>query len=46
MALIVDGELDKGKDLLEKLYRRKYNRAGHTLAYGYGAGWFGEPDET
>lgn len=45
MALIVDGKVDEGKDLLKKLYRRKYNRAGHTLAYGYGAGWFGETDE-
>lgn len=44
MKLIVDGNVDEGKEILEELYRRKYNRAGHTLSYGYGAGWFGEPD--
>ena len=44
MKLIVDGKIDEGKELLEELYRRKYNRAGHTLAYGYSAGWFGETD--
>ena len=44
MNLIVDGNVDEGKEILEELYRRKYNRAGHTLSYGYGAGWFGEPD--
>lgn len=44
MKLIVDENVDEGKEILEELYRRKYNRAGHTLSYGYGAGWFGEPD--
>ena len=44
MKLIVGGKTDEGKNLLENLYQRKYNRAGHTLSYGYGAGWFGEPD--
>lgn len=44
MKLIVDGNVDEGKEILEELYRRKYNRAGHTLSYGYCAGWFGEPD--
>lgn len=44
MKLIVDGNVDEGKEILEELYCRKYNRAGHTLSYGYGAGWFGEPD--
>lgn len=44
MKLIVDGNVYEGKEILEELYRRKYNRAGHTLSYGYGAGWFGEPD--
>ena len=44
MKLIVDGLLNEGKEILENLYRRNYNRAGHTLSYGYGAGWFGEPD--
>lgn len=44
MKLIVDGNVDEGKEILEELYRSKYNRAGHTLSYGYGAGWFGEPD--
>lgn len=44
MKLIVDRNVDEGKEILEELYRRKYNRAGHTLSYGYGAGWFGEPD--
>lgn len=44
MKLIVDGNVDEGKEILEELYRRKYNRAGHTLSYGYGAGWFGKPD--
>lgn len=44
MKLIVDGNEDKGKEILEELYLKKYNRAGHTLSYGYGAGWFGEPD--
>lgn len=45
MKLIVDGKLNEGKELLENLYRRKYYLAGHTLSYGYGAGWFGEPDK-
>ena len=45
MKLIVDGKIEEGKDLLEELYRRKYYRAGHTLSYGYGAGWFGAPDQ-
>jgi len=44
MKLIVNGKKNEGKEILENLYRRKYNRAGHTLSYGYGAGWFGEPD--
>lgn len=44
MKLIVDGNVYEGKEILEELYRRKYNRAGHTLSYGYGAGWFSEPD--
>ena len=44
MKLIVDENEDKGKEILEELYLKKYNRAGHTLSYGYGAGWFGEPD--
>lgn len=44
MKLNVDGNVDEGKEILEELYRIKYNRAGHTLSYGYGAGWFGEPD--
>ena len=44
MELIVDGKLDEGIELLVKLNYRKYYRAGHTLAYGYSAGWFGEPD--
>lgn len=44
MKLIVDGNVDEGKEILEELYRRKYNRAGYTLSYGYGAGWFGKPD--
>lgn len=43
MKQIVQGQVDEGKELLENLYRRKYLRAGHTLAYGYSAGWFGEP---
>lgn len=44
MKLIVDGNVDEGKEILEELYSRKYNRAGYTLSYGYGAGWFGKPD--
>lgn len=27
MKLIVDGNVDEGKEILEELYRRKYNRA-------------------
>lgn len=45
MKLIVNGKKNEGKEILENLYRRKYNRAGHTLANGYGYGWFGESDE-
>ena len=45
MELIVDGKVGEGKKLLETLYHKKYNRAGHTLANGYGYGWFGEPDK-
>ena len=45
MELIMDGKVDEGKELLEELNLRKYYRAGHTLAYGYGAGWFGAPDD-
>ena len=44
MNLIVDGFVSEGMALLEKSYRKGFLKAGNTLAYGYGAGWFGERD--
>lgn len=45
MNLLVIGKAEEGRKLLERLYSRKYLRAGHTLSYGYYAGWFGERNQ-
>ena len=44
MHLLTTGSIEEGKALLEKSYSLGYLKAGHTLAYGYSAGWYGEPD--
>ena len=44
MHLLTTGLIEESKALLEKSYSLGFLTAGHTLAYGYGAGWYGEPD--
>lgn len=41
MEFICNGEVEKGRDALEALFRQSDLWAGNTLAYGYQCGWFG-----
>ena len=44
MFLLSLGDINEGKDLLEKAFKKGNLTAGKNLAYGYCSGWFGDID--